>query len=137
MLLIQNSDGDVLLQKRNKQPYIDTWTLPYGKTHIDDTSLIASAQREAAEKLQLREVSLRHVGDAYIRVRHAGEIMTTTLAHIFRFETDDIQTDNDTQWVQPLKLTRFSLAPAVEVIVTRSFFGDEHYFAEFEEDWKE
>ncbi len=137
MLLIQNSDGDVLLQRRKKQPYIDTWTLPYGKTHIDDKSLLASAQREAGEKLQLYDTSLRHVGDVYIRVRHVGEIMSTTLAHVFRFETDDIPADDDMQWVQPLKLARLNLAPAVEAIVTRSFFGDEHYFAEFEEDWIE
>ena len=40
MLVVQNSDGDVLVQKRDKQPYIDTWTLPYGKLHIDDESIV-------------------------------------------------------------------------------------------------
>lgn len=35
MIVLQNADGDVLLQKRAKQPHIDTWTLPYGKLHID------------------------------------------------------------------------------------------------------
>ena len=57
MLLIQNSDGDVLLQRRTKQPYIDSWTLPYGKLHIDDESVEEAAQREAFEKLGLADQS--------------------------------------------------------------------------------
>ena len=45
MLVVQNSDGDVLLMRRTKQPYIDTWTLPYGKTHIEDISILDGAKR--------------------------------------------------------------------------------------------
>jgi len=135
MLLIQNSEGEVLVQKRSKQPYINTWTLPYGKIHIDDGTLEDSAKREALEKLNVIVPAMRHVGDAYIRVRMNNEILSTTLAHIFRFESDDIITDDSTQWVEPLKLPRLSLAPAVEAITTRSFFGDDHFFAEFDEEW--
>jgi ADP-ribose pyrophosphatase YjhB (NUDIX family) len=135
MLLIQNSEGDVLVQRRSKQPYIDTWTLPYGKTHIDDESIEIGAHRESLEKLQYSPPSLRHVGDAYIRVKTEGELLSATLAHIFRFETDDIIQNEDLKWVQPLKLSRLKLAPSVEDIVTRSFFGDDHFFAEFTHEW--
>lgn len=137
MLLIQNGEGDVLLQCRRKQPYIDTWTLPYGKTHIDDSSLAVAAQREAREKLDIdvELALLRHAGDAYIRVRNEGEVVSTTLAHIFRFEKDDIAPSDVLQWVRPLSLTKLTLAPAVEAIITRSFFGDDHFFAEFDEEW--
>ncbi|MFZ1301716.1 MAG: NUDIX hydrolase [Candidatus Microsaccharimonas sp.] len=135
MLLIQNSEGDVLIQKRSKQPYIDTWTLPYGKTHIDDVSIEVGARRESLEKLNYSPEHIRHAGDAYIRVRTDGELLSTTLAHIFRFETDDIVGNESIQWAQPLKLLRLNLAPAVEEIVSRTFFGDEHFFAEFTHDW--
>lgn len=135
MLLIQNSEGDVLVQKRSKQPYIDTWTLPYGKTHIDDDSIEIGARRESLEKLNYTPEVIRHVGDAYIRVVIEGELLSTTLAHVFRFETDSIETNDSLQWVQPLKLPRLNLAPAVEDIVARSFFGDKHFFAEFTHDW--
>lgn len=135
MLLIQNSDGDILLQKRTKQPYIDTWTLPYGKTHIDDVSVEAAAGREAHEKLGLGELPLRHVGDCYIRVTMSGSILSTTLAHIFRSETDDIQSSDTLQWVAPRKLAQQSLAPAVEQVIARAFFGDDYFFAEFTEEW--
>lgn len=134
MLLVQDGYGNVLLQKRNKQPYINTWTLPYGKLHIDDLSVIAAAQREAREKLGFDPHKLRHVGDCYIRVIQADvieQVITATLAHIVRFETDAIPANDSLQWVPPLELSTHKLAPAVEQIVTRAFFGDEFFFEEF------
>lgn len=135
MLVIQNSEGDILLQKRTKQPYIDCWTLPYGKLHINDESLIAAAQREAFEKLGLANQKLTHAGDCYIRVKNGEDTISNTLAHIFRFERDNIATSDTIQWARPHKLKRYQLAPAVEQIMTRTFFHDHHFFEEFEEDW--
>ena len=135
MLLVQNSHGQVLLQKRTKQPYIDAWTLPYGKIHISDESIIGAAEREAFEKLLLKDQTIRHVGDCYIRVHTDNTILSTTLAHICRFETDDITPDDTKIWVKPLSLSKYHLAPAVEQIITRSFFGDDHFFAEFDHQW--
>lgn len=135
MLLIQNSDGDVLVQQRLKQPYINTWTLPYGKTHIEDDSIEVGALRESQEKLNYTPDKIRHAGDAYIRVKADGEILSTTLVHIFRFETDDIVETESIKWVQPLKLLHLNLAPAVEDIMARSFFGDDHFFTEFTHEW--
>jgi ADP-ribose pyrophosphatase YjhB (NUDIX family) len=131
MLLVQNSNGDVLLQRRTKQPYINTWTLPYGKLHIDDMSVVDAAQREAHEKLAIDVPGMRHVGDCYIRVMGDTEILSSTLAHIVRFETDDVQATELLQWMKPLKLNTLALAPAVEQIVTRAFFGDRFFFEEF------
>lgn len=135
MLLVQNSEGDVLLQKRNKQPYINAWTLPYGKLHIEDQSLQAAARREAEEKLGLKDQAVEHAGDCYIRVKTDGEILSTTLAHVFKFNRDDIKTSDDLVWAQPHKLSQYRLAPAVEQIVARGFFNDPFFFEEFEADW--
>lgn len=135
MMVIQNSEGDVLLQKRTKQPYIDTWTLPYGKLHIDDSTIETAAKRETLEKLGLKNQTLKHVGDCYIRVKSRGAILSTTLAHVFRFNSDAIVASENITWARPHKLVSFDLAPAVEAIVTRTFFGDDHFFEEFEEDW--
>lgn len=135
MLLVQNSEGKVLVQRRSKQPYIDTWTLPYGKLHIEDTTLEIAAAREAHEKLDVESASMRHVGDSYIRVMVNGEILSTTLAHIFRFETDDIQETELLRWVEPLDLSKLTLAPAVEQIVTRAFFHDDFFFEQYEQEW--
>lgn len=136
MLLVQNSDGDVLLQRRNKQPYINVWTLPYGKLHIEDESLKAAAKREALEKLGLQNQEMTHAGDCYIRVKNGDETISTTLAHIFTFNRDDIQTTEDIIWARPHKLGQYRLAPAVEAIVARGFFRDPFFFEEFETEWQ-
>ena len=157
MLLVQDGFGKVLLQKRTKQPYINTWTLPYGKLHIDDESILSAASRESQEKLDYTPASTRHAGDCYIVVGRiarvaakpieAGTLIdgdtlhlntqeifhidTRTLVHLVRFETDAIQPSEHLQWVEPLDLNKVALAPAVEQIVTRSFFGDDFFFEEF------
>lgn len=131
MLLVQNGYGKVLLQKRSKQPFIDTWTLPYGKIHIDDESVVSAARREVVEKLNFTPNKLQHVGDCYIRTHIGPDILTTTLAHICRFESDDINSRDDLMWCKPLDLPKLELAPAVEQIVARSFFGDDFFFEEF------
>jgi len=135
MLLVQNSEGGVLLQRRNKQPYINAWTLPYGKLHINDETLEIAAKREVYEKLGLTDQALNHVGDCYIRVKNSDEVLSATLAHIFKFNRDDIVTSDDIIWVQPHKLQSYRLAPAVESIVARGFFNDPFFFEEFEADW--
>ncbi len=135
MLVVQNSEGDVLLQRRTKQPYIDTWTLPYGKLHVEDTSTLEAAQREAQEKLGLVLQKMEHAGDCYIRVTYGEELLSTTLAHIFRFYTDAVKASDELAWARPHKLDQYTLAPAVEEIMTRTFFKDPFYFEEFEVDW--
>jgi ADP-ribose pyrophosphatase YjhB (NUDIX family) len=136
MLLIQNSEGDILLQRRSKQPYIDAWTLPYGKLHIDDLSVVAAGQREALEKLGLKKQPMKHVGDCYIRVALGPEILSATLAHVCAFNTDAVPASNDIVWARPHKLRNFPLAPAVEEIVARGFFNDPFFFEEFDVSWE-
>ena len=131
MLVIQNSEGDLLLQKRIKQPYIDTWTLPYGKLHIDDDSIKDAARREASEKLGLNNQPLNHAGDCYIRVKQGDTTLSSTLAHVFRFDSDDVPTGDTVIWVRPHMLHEYSLAPAVEMIAARTFFRDPYFFEEF------
>lgn len=137
MLLIQNSEGDVLLQRRRKQPYINTWTLPYGKIHIDDETLELAAQREVKEKLGITGQALIHAGVCYIRVKAGDDILSTTTTHVFKFNSDNIKTTDDIIWARPHKLDQYRLAPAVQSIVSRGFFNDPFFFEEFEEEWPE
>ena len=134
MLVVQNSNGDLLLYKRFRQPHANQWTLPYGKVHVDDKTLHMAASREMKEKLQSVEHKPRHVGDCYIRILDEGEIILSTLAHIFRFECDSIVENERLKWVRPHKLAQYTLAPAVEQIVTRCFFNDPFFFEEYEEE---
>ncbi len=135
MLVVQNSDGDILLQRRTKQPYIGTWTLPYGKIHIEDKSVMRAAQREAFEKLGLENPDMTHAGDCYIRVRIDRGLVSTTLAHVFRLYQDEVIPNENLVWARPHRLSDYELAPAVEEIMARTFFNDPFYFEEFEVDW--
>lgn len=137
MLVIQNGDGDILLQRRTKQPYIDTWTLPYGKIHVEDTSVMAAAQREAFEKLGMENPELEHAGDGYIRVWVNKALLSTTLVHVFRAYREYEINDKNLVWARPHKLDQYNLSPAVEEIMTRTFFKDPFYFEEFEVKWGE
>ncbi len=135
MIVIQNSEGDILLQRRTKQPYINTWTLPYTKLHLEDESTIAATQRLAEQKLNLKNGAFEQAGDCYIRVYGEGELISTTLVHVFRAYHDDVTLTDNLQWARPHKLSDYALAPAVEEIMTRTFFKDPFYFEEFIIDW--
>ena len=132
MLVIQNSDGDLLLWRRKRQPFLDLWTLPMGKLHIDDESIEAAAKREMDEKLDLAGLTPQHAGDCYIRILDKNEMIMSTLAHVFYLETDKIVEHERLMWVRPHKLANYDLAPAVEQIVTRTFFRDPYFFEEYE-----
>ena len=131
MLLVQNDNGDILLQRRTKQPYINTWTLPYGKIHIDDRSLLAAADREASEKLGVAADTLQHLGDCYIRVNYKGAIESTTLAHIVRTTFRAIPMDDHLQWTTQARLGNITTAPAVLQIIQTSLGSDRFYFEEY------
>lgn len=135
MLVIQNSDGGVLLQRRTKQPYIDKWTLPNGKMHNSDSDALSAARREVYEKLRFLQQDLSHAGDCYIRVHYGDTPMTSTLAHVFTFNSDDIPLSDNLKWVQPHKLHALDLAPGIEQIIARTFFRDPFFFEEFAVEW--
>ena len=135
MFVIQNSDGQILLFKRYRQPFIGKWALPNGKVHITDASVADSARREAREKLGVTSTDIVHAGECYIRTMSDNEVVMSTLVHVFKFNSDDIELSETLQWVEPHRLSELELAPAVEHIVARTFFNDPYFFEEYQENW--
>lgn len=135
MFVVQNDEGQVLLFERYRQPFIGQWALPNGKVHLTDGSVMESARREVKEKLGLTDPPMRHAGECYIRTMADGEVVMSTLVHIFAFETNDIVMNDRLKWVKPHRLGELELAPAVEPIVARTFFRDPYFFEEYEENW--
>lgn len=137
MLVIKDKDGRVLLHQRRKQPYINTWTLPYGKFHIDDTSVTAAAMREAREKLGYSPSAVNHIGDCYIVVRQndaqsdGHSIESRTLAHIMMLEANDITINEQLMWADLSEFKELELAPAVELIIRRTLGSNGFFFEEF------
>src|SRR5690606_23901316 len=117
------------------QPFAGKWSLPNGKLHVTDRSIFEAAHRELSEKLELENQSIVHAGECYVRTLDGDEVVMSTFIHVFRFETDDVETNDYRVWVKPHKLSQYDLAPAVEQIVARTFFRDSYFFEEFEENW--
>lgn len=135
MFVIQNSDGDTLLENQGQQPYIDTLSLPGGLVHADDLSIEAAASRILSETLHITSQKMHHAGDCYVRVRRANTPISTTFVHVFTFNRDDILVDNHFLWAQPHSLPQLSTSPGVDQIIARTFFRDPFYFEEFEAQW--
>ncbi len=135
VLVVQNSNGDLLLQRRDRQPYINTWTLPGDRLYSDDQTAAAPIRRIVEDQFQLAAINLRHAGEAYVRVYGPSDLITSTLTHVYRLESDDVRLDDNLVWVQPHRLGAYRLAPGTESIVTRSFFNDDCFFEEYDEQW--
>lgn len=130
-LVIQNSEGDILLHRRQQQPYLGYWSLPYGGVHHDDASMHEAVSREVREKIGSMPMQLEYAGDAYVRVRQGDGILSSSLTHVFRAYCDDIEQSDDLAWARPHKLGERELVPGTEEIMTRTFFRDAMFFEEF------
>lgn len=137
MLLIQNSDGDVLLQRRTVQPFIGRWSLPQALLSVHDESVVNAGRRVALSVLGLPSQAVVHGGIALVRVMDDEQLITSELVHICTFNRDDIVMNDDLQWARPHKLSQLHLAPAVEEIVARGFFRDPFFFEEYTVQWND
>lgn len=135
MLVIQNGYGGVLMYRKLRQPFINTWTLPHGKVHNADKSIDDAAQRELREKVGPHDIKLEHVGDCYVRVKDSGEVKISTAMHIF-YGTSDAELEGEhLQWMAPHKIPGLTVAPAIDQIIARTFFRDPYFFEEYDVDW--
>ena len=135
MVVIQNGYGGVLMYRKQRQPFIDRWTVPFGKVHNTDASIAAAAYREMQEKVGNVELAVQHVGDCYIRVMHENEVFISTLVHVFYGQVDEVPVAEHLRWIAPREISSLDTAPAVEQIVARTFFRDPYFFEEFSVDW--
>ena len=138
MIVIQNGYGDVLMYRKLRQPFIEKWTIPNGKIHNDDATVMDAARREITEKVGDLSISLHHAGDCYIRTFYENEVATTMLAHVFRGEVDDtsgIQLAGHQEWVKLREIESYNTAPAVKEIIARTLFKDPFFFEEYEAAW--
>ena len=133
--LMQNSEGDVLLERRTKQPFMNCWTLPFGEIDSKDESVLDAGRREFKKKFSTETAGIVHAGICYIRVKNEQGVQLTTLAHVFRHNSDNILQTDTLSWARPHKLDQYRLAPGTEPVIARGFFNDPFFFEEFDEAW--
>ncbi|HJM04556.1 MAG TPA: hypothetical protein QF549_02890 [Candidatus Saccharimonadaceae bacterium] len=135
MALVQNSDGDVLLERRTSHPHMNSWALPFRPVLGEDASLEGAADRMIRAVLGVEGANYTHAGDCYVRVVCKGEVLTSSLVHLYSFNTDIIETTEDLVWARPHKLDQYVLYPATAEIIARGFFRDPYFFEEFTAEW--
>lgn len=135
MLIVQNDEGGTLMYQKARQPFIEQWTVPFGKVHNDDASILDAAKREVREKIGPYSIPLTHAGDCYIRMQHEGAVKFSTLVHVFYGVTTEPIQHDQLQWVSPHTIPRLDVAPAVDEIIARTFFRDPYFFEEYTVDW--
>lgn len=129
VLVVQNSDGDILMQKQSSGPG-EKWGLPQSELQVGDMSIQMAAENLAATKLGTK-FSPDHAGECYIRTVDGQKVTTSTLAHVFRHYIDEIEQTDDIKWMRPHKLGQVNLVPGTEDVMTRTFFRDPYFFEEY------
>ena len=136
MIVIQNELGEVLVYSKNKQPFIQSMMLPFGKVHIDDLTIIDAARREMTEKVGVIADDLKHVGECHIRAKINGHLVWNVLAHVHtaRLTTKQLQGDKH-QWLNKDQRQTHKFVPASEEIIKIALSSKQFFFETFETEW--
>lgn len=130
-VLVNDSNGNILLTKRLKQPYINYYGLPLGKIHSNkDGSILGSAIRELYEKTSIKHKKMKHIGDVYLKIYIKGVLISDLLAHVF-FATckKEVSINDSSLWVAKKDIGSIKLIPGVKEIIELADSG-ERFFEE-------
>lgn len=126
---VSNPAGKLLLIQRDKQPFLNKWTTPSGKVHLDDDTLATASRREVHEKTGVRIHSEKHRGDYYLRVYSGEELISSALCHVFTAETNEEA--NKGKWMTMQELHSLDLMPGTrEAIIWLATHKEGRFFEE-------
>lgn len=130
-VLLKNIDGAILLTTRNKQPYINFYGLPLGKTHSEkDKTILDAARRELYEKTGVKFKKLAHVGDMYLKIYKDDILISDLLVHAFSARCNrKFATNESSIWLKREEFGKVKIVPgAMEII--NSIESGERFFKE-------
>ena len=130
-ILLKDIDGNILLTKRLKQPYINYYGLPLGKIHSDkDKTILDGAKRELLEKTGVKYNKLVHVGDTYLKIHINNVLISDLLIHVFSaICKQKIEINESSKWVNIKDLNQINLVPGVKEIA-KLVDSEERFFKE-------
>jgi ADP-ribose pyrophosphatase YjhB (NUDIX family) len=136
MTILQSDDNAIFLYPKHRQPFLGCWNIPNGKVHLEDVSVKRSAVREVKEKTGFDLAEVTHTGDAYIRVRSCGILISSVLAHIFIAKITHAELDvRDGAWMNSDQRKSSKLAPAVAEIIDTALSAKHFFFEEYDVEW--
>jgi len=135
LLSLTNNKGELLLTKRNHQPYIDYVGYPSGKLHVGER-VMEAAQREVKEKLGIEAQKLEQLGVLNIAISEANYVVSHVLAVVYAGEvTVAAKPLNNRRaeyfWTPQSSIREFMLIPGFLETQRLIASGDE-FFGEFE-----
>ena len=140
MTVLKNKTGDILFYSKLRQPFIQSWVLPFGKVHLTNESLEMAAKRELEEKAGAIIPEVIHVGDCYIRVSMKGQLVSSVLAHIFVAEVDAGVVDTEkhaVKWISERNRQELQMGPAVDEVIAETESAQSFFFKTFDVEWLE
>lgn len=132
VIVLTNDDGEILLVKRHKQPFINYYGLPIGKVHSDKDSCIQeAAERELFEKTNVKLKRLNHIGDIYLKTQVKDTQISDIFAHVFykKINKAIVNDGQELVWANEKYLNDKNIIPGVREIVKLSNSG-EYFFKE-------
>ncbi|HSW91725.1 MAG TPA: NUDIX domain-containing protein [Candidatus Saccharimonadales bacterium] len=132
IFVVENEEGEILLWRKSKQPFVETWSLLSGKVHLEDESIAAAIKRELLEKFDSLHETL-HVGDCYIRTYVENELVSCVLAHVCTLSISEVaRLHSRTRWVKKSELPSLDLAPATIQLVQQVQVSQPFFFKEYD-----
>lgn len=121
-VLLTNINGEILLTKRMKQPYINYYGLPLGKIYsIEDKNILDSAIRELYEKTGVKYKKLSHAGDLYLKIHLDKVLISDLLIHVFKATCKKNKSISESSlWIDKNNLNKIKLVPGVKEIIKLS-----------------
>lgn len=135
-ILIKNSKNQILLTKRNRQPFIHTWSLPRGKTRSDEP-IAQATERVLIDEAGVRGREFKHIGDAYLRCDEDGVLISNIFTHVFTAKIDDdTPLQSHTKWFDAREIDahKMPMTPGMDRIPQMvDASKGKHFFAEITE----
>jgi hypothetical protein len=128
-ILVNDNDGNILLTRRLKQPYINYYGLPLGKIHSNkDNTILDSAKRELYEKTSIQHEELKHIGDVYLKICIKDVLISDLLTHVFSVTCNkDIPISDYSMWASKKDLDDIKLVPGAKEIIELAESGNRFF----------
>lgn len=118
VIFLSNSNNELLLVPKKRQPFMDTYNLPSGKIHLDET-ISDAARRELKEKVDSTcdSAELHHFGVAHYTIRQDNFVISDYIALLMKAQTNNIQIPEGAAFYKLDIINTLPLHPSVSELV--------------------
>lgn len=136
VMYIENDQGEIVMWPKHKQPFIGRWSLPSGKMHYEDESIESAAKREITYLSEKEVEDLKMVGIVHYRAFIADDLVTHTIAYVFRGTLSSKYLHHSlSQWVKLDDIGTLKLSPGTRETIELARTSEQLSFASYDIDF--